>query len=71
MKDYYLRVSDKILPAFSEMCKVAKCKHPICECGHCSRNYHIGRTGECVKINPDLSTCGCKKFIVKSILKEK
>lgn len=62
MKDIYERVADKILPKFSDKCKKGKCKHPKCTCGHCSRNYHIGRAGECTKINANLTTCKCKKF---------
>ena len=62
-KDYYEKVADRILPKFSEKCKQSKCKHPICKCGHCSRNYHIGKIGECTKINLDLSVCKCKKFL--------
>jgi len=62
MKNVYEKVADQILPAFSEKCKAGKCKHPICLCGHCARNYHIGRMGECTKMNLDLTTCPCKKF---------
>lgn len=62
MKDPYLRVADKMLPKFSEACKLGKCKHPKCKCGHCQRNYHMSRVGECTKINPDLTTCKCKKY---------
>lgn len=62
MKDYYEVVADRILPKFSEVCKKGKCKHPICECGHCSRNYHIGKTGKCVQLNMDLTTCKCKSL---------
>lgn len=62
MKNPYLRVADQILPKFSEACKQGKCEHPKCECGHCQRNYHIGRTGECTQLNLDLTTCPCKQF---------
>jgi len=62
MKIIEEKVADRILPKFSEICKQNKCKHPKCVCGHCSRNYHIGKTGECTKINLDLTTCRCKKF---------
>lgn len=65
MKNAYERMADRILPKFSEACKKGKCKHPKCECGHCQRNYHIGRNGECTKINEDLTTCRCKKFKTK------
>ena len=65
MKDVYTKVADRILPKFSEVCKKNKCKHPICKCGHCSRNYHIGRGGECTKINLDLSMCSCKELLTK------
>ena len=62
MKTYYEKISDKILPKFSETCKNGKCKHPLCECRHCSRNYHIGKKNECTKLNLDLTACNCKKF---------
>lgn len=66
MKNIYQKISNKILPEFKEICKKGKCKHPKCECGHCSRNYHIGKVGECIKLNQDLSTYNCKKFIPKN-----
>lgn len=62
MKHYLEKLADKILPKFSEICSKGKCKHAICACGHCTRNYHIGKTGECTKLNMDLTTCNCKKF---------
>lgn len=65
MKDFYEKVADRILPKFSETCKAGKCKHPKCECGDCQHNYHIGKVGECTKINLDLTTCKCKKFKAK------
>lgn len=64
MKTIYEKVADTILPKFSEACKSNKCKHPKCECGHCQRQYHTGKVGECVKINFDLTTCPCKEFKV-------
>lgn len=62
MKHFYEKIADRILYRFSEKCKQNKCKHPICKCGHCSRNYHIGRIGNCTQINENLTTCKCKKF---------
>lgn len=63
MKNLYEKVADKVLPKFSEVCKNGKCKHPVCECGHCQRNYHIGKTGACTKLDLDLRVCKCKQFI--------
>lgn len=62
MKNVYLKIADKILPRFREVCKRGKCKHQKCECGHCQRNYHDGKNGECMKLNLDLTTCNCKSF---------
>ena len=62
MKNVYEKVADRILPKFSEVCKRGKCKHPICRCGHCQRNYHTGKVGECTKMTNDLFVCGCNKF---------
>lgn len=63
MKDIYEKVADRILPKFSDQCKRGTCKHLKCECGHCKRNYHIGKSGECLRTNFDLTTCKCKSFI--------
>lgn len=62
MKNFYLKIADKILPINNKVCQKGKCYHQKCKCGHCSRNYHIGKVGECTKINLDLTTCNCKKF---------
>lgn len=63
MKDIYEKIADRILPKFNEICRLNECKHLKCKCGHCSRNYHIGKFGECTKLNFDLTMCGCKQFI--------
>ena len=62
MKNYYEKVANRIFQKFSEVCKLGKCKHPKCECGHCQKNYHNSKTGRCLKIKPDLTTCRCKQF---------
>lgn len=62
MKNFFEKIADTILPKFNDLCGKGKCKHPKCECGHCSRNYHIGKRGACTKINQDLTTCKCKIF---------
>lgn len=46
-------------------CKEGKCPHKKCKCGHCA-NYHCPHgQGECGKINLDLTTCHCNKFLTK------
>ena len=52
---------ENLLKPLTDKCKENKCSHQKCVCGHCSQ-YHIGRMGECAKINKDLTTCECKKF---------
>ena len=62
MKNIYEKVADRILPKFSDVCMRGKCKHPKCECGHCSRNYHISKVGACQRLTLTLEVCKCKAF---------
>jgi len=62
MKDYYEKVADKLLPKFNEKCHKSECGHPICQCGHCARNYHVAGIDRCTRMNPDLTVCHCKQF---------
>lgn len=55
---------ENILKPLTDNCKVGKCVHKKCKCGHCSQ-YHISRVGLCCQINQDLTTCGCNLFETK------
>ncbi len=58
---------ENMLKPLTPKCKEGKCKHKKCLCGHCSQ-YHFARTGECLNLHLDLTTCSCKKFRLKKMI---
>ena len=53
---------ENYLKPLTSGCKDNKCTHKKCSCGHCSQ-YHFAGDGACCKINLDLTTCLCERFI--------